>query len=172
MSKAPGSVRCGSEGYLRLSQTVSVLPLISLSAGWFVSIINFHLQHFRTSRPPVAQLKVNLRPLWAPTMKALSELSTRCDPVLWSAVFEDLRRLSEGLALELSPEWVKESFSDDGDDIQEVERTWQDPSAHKMRVAISTWTSDRVSRRRIVKVCHHWVESVPFVEILQDASLQ
>jgi len=85
-------------------------------------------------------------------MKALSELSTRCDPVVWSAVFEDLRRLSEGQYLELSPEWVKESSDDDGDDIQEEERTWQDPSAHKMRVAVSSWTNDRVPRRRVIKV--------------------
>jgi len=154
MSKAPGSVRCGSEGYLKLSQTVSLLPPISLSAGWFVSIINLHLLHLRTVHSLVAQLKVNLRPLWTPTMKALSELSTRCDPVVWSAVFEDLRRLSEDRSLELSPEWANESFSDDGDDIQEEERTWQDPSAHKMRVAVSSWTSDRVPRWRIVKVCH------------------
>ena len=87
-------------------------------------------------------------------MKALSELSTRCDSVVWSAVFEDLRRLSEGQSLELSPEWMKDSLPDDGDDIQEEERTWQDPSAHKMRVAVFSWTSDCVPRRKIVKVCH------------------
>ena len=104
----------------------------------------------------VAQLKVNLRPLWAPTMKALSELSTRCDSVVWSTLFEDLRRLSEGRSLEPPPEWAKEFLSDDndGDDIQEQERTWQDPSAHKMRVAVSTWMNDQVPRRKIVKVCH------------------
>ena len=84
-------------------------------------------------------------------MKALSELSTRCDSVVWSAVFEDLRQLSEGQGLELSPEWAKEPFSDDGDDIHEEEHTWQDPSAHKMDVAVASWTSDRVSRRKIVK---------------------
>ena len=86
-------------------------------------------------------------------MKSLSELSTRCDPVVWSAVFEDLRNLSEGRNLENSPEWAKESLDEDGDDIQEEERTWQDPSAHKMRVAVSSWTSDRVHRRKIIKVC-------------------
>ena len=102
----------------------------------------------------IAQLKVNLRPLWTPTMKALSELSTRCDPVVWSAVFEDLRRLSEGQSLKASPEWSEESLSDDGDDIQEEERSWQDPSAHKMRVAVSSWTSTRVPRQKIVKVRH------------------
>jgi len=85
-------------------------------------------------------------------MKALSELSTRCDPVVWSALFEDLRRLSEGRSLGVSPEWASESTSDDGDDIQEEERTWQDPSAHKMRIAVSSWTNDQVLRRKIVKV--------------------
>ena len=95
-------------------------------------------------------------------MKALSELSTRCDPVVWSAVFEDLRRISEGRSLELlSPEWAKEPLSGDGDDIQEEERTWQDPSAHKMRVAVFSWTSDRVPRQKIVKVCHPLHETDP-----------
>jgi len=85
-------------------------------------------------------------------MKALFELSTRCDPVVWSAVFGDLRRLSEGRNFELSPGWAKDTPSDDGDDIHEEERTWQDPSAHNMRVAVSSWTSDRVPKRKIVKV--------------------
>ena len=87
-------------------------------------------------------------------MKALSELSIRCGQVVWSAVFEDLRRISEGRSLELSPEWAKESLSDDGDDIHEEERAWQDPSAHKMRVAVSSWTIDRVPRRKIIEACH------------------
>jgi len=131
---------------------VDQLPQISLSLGWFVSHNRFPpTTHANLSS--VAQLKVNLRPLWAPSMKALSELSIRCDPVVWFAIFEDLRRLSEGRNLGLSPEWAKESISDDGDDIQEEERTWQDPSAHKMRVAVSGWTSDRVPRQKVVKVC-------------------
>jgi len=153
MSKVLESVRCGLEDYLRLFQTVSVPPPRLLSVGWLVSRRRSSPFRMRILRPLVAQLKVNLRPLWAPAMKALSELSTRCDPVVWSAVFEDLRRLSEGQTLELSPEWTNESLDDDGDDIQEEERTWQDPSAHKMRVAVSSWTSDRAPRRKIIKVC-------------------
>jgi hypothetical protein len=91
----------GLEGYLRLFQMDSLLPLISPSAGWFVShpsIFTSPMCEFHTVL--VAQLKVNLRPLWAPAMKALSELSTRCDPVVWSAVFQDLRRLSEDQSLD------------------------------------------------------------------------
>jgi U3 small nucleolar RNA-associated protein 20 len=87
-------------------------------------------------------------------MKALSELSVRCGQVVWSAVFEDLRQISEGRSLELSPGWAKEPVSDDGDDIHEEERAWQDPSAHKLRVAVSSWTSDRVPQLKIVKACH------------------
>lgn len=86
-------------------------------------------------------------------MKALSELSNRCDPVVWSHILEDLRRLSEGRSLENSPEWTKQPLFEDGDLIQEEERTWQDPSAHKMRVAVSSWTSDEFPRRKVVKVC-------------------
>ena len=123
-----------------------------------------------TSRHPVAQLKVNLRPLWAQTMKALSELSVRCGQVVWSAVFEDLRRISEGQRLERSPEWAKEPLSDDEDDIQEEERAWQDPSAHKMRVAVSGWTGDRVPRQKIVKACRSLYRIEPFVELSPDAN--
>ena len=154
MSKALENVRYGLEGYLKLFKMVNRLPPISLSVGWFVRHHQFPPTTIHDSRPLVAQLKVNLRPLWPPTMKALSELSTRCDPVVWSAVFGDLCRLSEGQNLDPSPEWAKEQFSDDGDDIQEEERTWQDPSAHKMRVAVSNWMSDRIPRRKVVKVCH------------------
>ena len=95
-------------------------------------------------------------------MKALSELSTRCDSVVWSAVFEDLRRLSEDPNLEISPEWAKESLSGDEDDIQEEERTWRDPSAHKMRVAVSSWMGDRVLRRKIIRVCRLLCRTSPF----------
>lgn len=152
MFKALESVRCGLGGYLRSPQMVSLLRQKLLSAGWFVRTVN--VQNAQISRRLAAQLKVNLRPLWAPTMKALSELSNRCDPVIWSSILGDLCRLSEGHSLQLSPEWAKESFSEDEDVIQEEERTWQDPSAHKMRVAVASWTNDRAPRRKIVKVRH------------------
>jgi hypothetical protein len=97
-------------------------------------------------------------------MKALSELSKRCDPVVWSAILEDLRRLSEGQSLELSPEWAKELPDEVEDVIQEEERTWQDPSAHKMRVAVASWTSDRVPRRKIAKVRSSSQGPVAYVE--------
>lgn len=99
-------------------------------------------------------------------MKALSELSKRCDPVVWSAILEDLRRLSEGQSLELSPEWAKEPPCEDEDVIQEEEHTWKDPSAHKMRVAVSGWTSDRVPRRKTIKVCSSSPGPVAAVETL------
>ena len=107
-------------------------------------------------------------------MKALSELSDRCDLTVWSSVFGDLRRLSEGRSLELSPGWMKEYLPEDGDGdiIQEEERTWQDPSAHKMRVAVSSWTGDRVPKREIVKVCHLSVVIVLFPEILDRCKSQ
>lgn len=172
MSKALESVRCGSGGCLRSSQMVSLLPQKLLLAGWFVSYLNLYLRHVQISRLLAAQLKVNLRPLWAPAMKALSELSNRCDPVVWSLLFGDLRRLSEGNNLELSPEWAKESLSGDGDVIQEEERRWQDPSAHKMRVAVSSWTSDQAPRRKIVKVCQALPGLFPLVKLLADAALK
>ena len=42
MFKALESVRCGLGGYLRLYQMASLLPPILLSAGWFVSTIDFY----------------------------------------------------------------------------------------------------------------------------------
>jgi U3 small nucleolar RNA-associated protein 20 len=95
----------------------------------------------------VAQLKVNLRPLVGSNHEGACPNSRFDAAKLFGlAVFEDLRQISEGRSLELSPGWAKESLSDDndGDDIHEEERAWQDPSAHKLRVAVSSWTSDRV----------------------------
>ena len=153
MSGVLESAHYGLGGYPRLFQMVGPLPPMLLSAGWFVRAVSF-LCHMCESHLLVAQLKVNLRPLWAPATKALSELSNRCDPIVWSAVLGDLRRLSEGDDFGLSPGWAKESPSGDGDTIQEEERTWRDPSAHKMRVAVFSWTSDRAPKEKIIKVCH------------------
>lgn len=105
-------------------------------------------------------------------MQALSELSNRCDVVVWSPILEDLRRLSWDYHFELSPGWSKESLSEDEDVIQEEERTWQDPSAHKMRVAVSSWTSDQVSRRKIVKVYHSSSGLPSFAETLNRCRSQ
>lgn len=154
MYKALENARCGLGGYHRSFRRVSPLPLKLLSVGWFVSTVKFNLSNMEISCRLTAQLKVNLRPLWPPTMKALSELSIRCDSVVWSSILGDLRLLTEGRSLELSPEWVKEPLFEVGDVIQEEEHTWQDPSAHKMRIAVSSWTSEQVPRQKIVKVCH------------------
>lgn len=103
----------------------------------------------------LVQLKVNLRPLWSAAMSALLTLSERFGDLVWNLVFFDLQRMCESdVELEaLTPNWMQNCLEEvEGDDIQEVERTWRDPSAHKMRVAVIKWTSEDSSRRDLVRV--------------------
>lgn len=39
------------------------------------------------------------------------------------------------------------------DTVNEEERTWRDPSAHKMRLAVGKWMRGDVARRAIREVC-------------------
>ena len=39
------------------------------------------------------------------------------------------------------------------EDVWEEERSWRDPSAHKLRVAVAHWMDEDYHRRQYVKVC-------------------
>jgi U3 small nucleolar RNA-associated protein 20 len=103
----------------------------------------------------LVQMKVNLRPLWSAAMGALSMLSERFGDLVWNLVFSDLQHMCDtdaepGVVI---PSWMKnESDEVDTDDIQEVEKTWRDPSAHKMRVSVVKWASEDRSRLDLIKV--------------------
>ncbi|KIK59622.1 hypothetical protein GYMLUDRAFT_74500 [Collybiopsis luxurians FD-317 M1] len=104
-----------------------------------------------------AQLKVNLRPVWAPAAKALCELSQRCGDAVWKVLFGELKTLSldDGVSshLEKKRDQKGEDSASNSDDPWEEERSWRDPSAHKLREIVIRWLDVRL----------HWKE------ILQDS---
>ena len=70
---------------------------------------------------------------------------------MWRLLFEELRVVSEGRSGELRPEWMEEG--DDGvKDDWEEERSWRDPSAHKLREVVARLGDDKISLVEFVKV--------------------
>ncbi|KAG7447295.1 uncharacterized protein BT62DRAFT_948312 [Guyanagaster necrorhizus] len=88
----------------------------------------------------VAQLKVNLRPLWSPAAGAIASLTQQFGGDVWSILFKEVQEVSQ-------PDYwdnIKSSKDDEhegGDDIWEEERSWRDPSAHKFRLSVYQWSS-------------------------------
>ncbi|KIM44053.1 hypothetical protein M413DRAFT_17908 [Hebeloma cylindrosporum] len=111
----------------------------------------------------IAQLKVNLRPLWSPAAAALSLLGQRFGDLVWRLLFEELRKVTsedlgsadglDGVPLE-DGQQLKEAGGVDetsvGDPWEE-ERTWRDPSAHKLRSVIMIWEDPEGERKRLMK---------------------
>ncbi|KAF7330551.1 DRIM domain-containing protein [Mycena venus] len=102
----------------------------------------------------VAQLKVNLRPLWSPAAGALAQMAQRFGDEIWRMVFEELRTLysssspSEDVRLEPTDE---ERTGDEDSEPREEERTWRDPSAHKLRSVIGKWLNVQHRTEELVK---------------------
>ncbi|KAK0463186.1 armadillo-type protein [Desarmillaria tabescens] len=88
----------------------------------------------------VAQLKVNLRPLWSPAAGAIASLTQQFGDDVWAILFREVQEVSQ-------PDYwdITTSSNDDvpegGDDIWEEERSWRDPSAHKFRLSVYQWSS-------------------------------
>jgi len=105
----------------------------------------------------IAQLKVNLRPLWTPTAEAIGTISRRFGEILWSVLFEELQAVRQEDYLKRAAGWLSDVHDEDDDanldDITEDERSWRDPSAHKVRINLVRWTSDNTTHREIIKVC-------------------
>ncbi|KAF5389929.1 hypothetical protein D9757_003643 [Collybiopsis confluens] len=101
----------------------------------------------------IAQLKVNLRPLWAPAASALSDLSQRCDEAVWKVLFRELKvlMLNEGLLPPSGKEKGEDDRSGNPDDPWEEERTWRDPSAHKLREVVIHWLDERSHWKEIMQ---------------------
>lgn len=104
----------------------------------------------------VAQLKINLRPLWSPAAEALASLSQRFGDLSWGLMFGELRAVSRIQGVDQStPSWMvgPSSEAEDKDDkIDEEERTWRDPSAHKLRSAVGKWMREDHRRQEIIRV--------------------
>ncbi|KAH8088968.1 armadillo-type protein [Cristinia sonorae] len=99
----------------------------------------------------IAQLKVNLRPLWKPASEALSSLSQRFGDLVWKLLFEEIRKVSNGETSHSTPEWMSELSDDELDPISEDEKTWRDPSAHKLRSSITLWMRGDAAHRSVVQ---------------------
>ncbi|KAG9082647.1 U3 snoRNP protein, partial [Ceratobasidium sp. UAMH 11750] len=101
----------------------------------------------------VAQLKINLRPLWAPAIQALGTLASAsgCAEEVWTIVFGELERVCRepGLFALQAPEETSEHMAmeldyggDAGIDLgqwQEEERTWRCPSATMFVKTVARW---------------------------------
>ena len=118
-----------------------------------------------------AQLKVALRPAWTPTGKALAEVAGNgFGERVWEVLWDELRKCTrevegsgtvftsmeeggpeeEGLEV---PEWMLRLGVDEEevvDDVDEEEKSWRDPSAHRVRVAIKSWAGRRGCRQERV----------------------
>ncbi|KAI0090560.1 armadillo-type protein [Irpex rosettiformis] len=97
----------------------------------------------------VAQLKINLRPLWSSTASAIASISERkgFGDVVWRFVFEELKS-SHDLSSLRESEWPP-VIEEELDDVNETERTWRDPSAHKTRLATNNWLRSNAAQKAI-----------------------
>ncbi|KAG6885913.1 hypothetical protein C0993_007931 [Termitomyces sp. T159_Od127] len=91
----------------------------------------------------IAQLKVNLRPIWSPAAEALGKLSERFGDLVWELLFQEVRELESRKWFEAERDGHAER--EDGakkDDPWEDERSWRDPAAHQLRSAVLRWLDD------------------------------
>lgn len=107
----------------------------------------------------VAQLKVNLRPLWSPAAGALGLMAERFGDEVWRLVFQELQALYSAEppsdTNDVEPQDVNMEETGEGDadnDPWEEERTWRDPSAHKLRGAVTTWLGTQREMQALTKV--------------------
>jgi len=108
-----------------------------------------------------AQLKVNLRPLWSPATAAISSLSQRFGDLVWELLFAELQALSDPAQVQQEEEGRNHpgkggAEDEDEDSVNEDERSWRDPSAHKLRVAVGHWLDEGYPTRQFVKVCFYF----------------
>ncbi|KAI0045527.1 hypothetical protein FA95DRAFT_1561038 [Auriscalpium vulgare] len=103
----------------------------------------------------VAQLKVNLKPVWVPAAQTVAAVAQRCGDVVWRVLLAELRGAIgvEAGSSASQPEWVKEASEEeeDRDTIREDEKTWRDPSAHKVRGALSSWLQSGSARQQLIR---------------------
>jgi U3 small nucleolar RNA-associated protein 20 len=95
----------------------------------------------------IAQLKVNLRPLWSPSAFALSSLGQRFGDLVWSLLFEEIKKVASGkdfVAREGSPSLYQNDQERNEDDPWEEERSWRDPSAHNVRQVVNMWNDSHL----------------------------
>lgn len=89
----------------------------------------------------IAQLQVNLRPLWSPAAKAIASLSERFGDKAWSLLFSELEAI-----IKRETDNVEGSSMDVDDPSStspmESERSWRDPSSAKLRQVVKQWLAN------------------------------
>ncbi|KAI9508384.1 armadillo-type protein [Russula earlei] len=139
--EVPIDAQSSRERVLRVTQLERVIPVdepitSELAVRWLV-----------------AQLKVGLRPVWLPTAHTLEKLSERCGDVVWRVIFGELKAAVDTSTVKSVPDWMK-NISDvagDTDEVRESERSWRDPSAHKIRGALANWCADDTFRMKLIR---------------------
>ncbi|KAI0782968.1 armadillo-type protein [Abortiporus biennis] len=102
----------------------------------------------------LAQLKVNLRPVWKPAAEAIHAVSERFGDLTWDLVFQEIRQIAEGVPehdCSIVSSWMTTDLDDELDSINEDEKTWRDPSAHKLRVTVASWLREDSARRAVIR---------------------
>ncbi|KAI6100638.1 armadillo-type protein [Pisolithus sp. B1] len=112
----------------------------------------------------VAQLKVNLRPLWSPAAEALSSLAKRLGDPIWNVIWEELVESSSKLSSsnvtedndsKFVPPWLtakeNQTHGHRDNDTWEEERSWRDGAAHSVRGAVAEWLDEGLERKAIVQ---------------------
>ncbi|KAI0268459.1 armadillo-type protein [Russula aff. rugulosa BPL654] len=137
----PIDVRGSRERVLRVTQLERVIPaddavVSDLAVRWLV-----------------AQLKVGLRPVWLPTAHALETLSERCGEIVWRVMFGELKAVTALSSIDSVPNWAKDMGIGVGnaEEWRESERSWRDPSAHKICNALSKWCMDGTFRVLLIR---------------------
>ncbi|KAM6502751.1 Armadillo-type fold [Amanita muscaria] len=96
----------------------------------------------------IAQLKVNLRPIWSATAEAIASFSQTYGDLVWRLLFEQLTGVAlkgEAVGVEDSAPTghseSSESASRDRDVLAE-ERSWRDSYARKLRSVVAKWINN------------------------------
>ncbi|TDL22984.1 hypothetical protein BD410DRAFT_769374 [Rickenella mellea] len=105
----------------------------------------------------LGQLKVNLRPLWNAAAQSISTFSIASSETVWPLILQEIQWTCSPAATDVikaKSSWhpVGDSPSEAvADDPREEERSWRDPSAYKIRVAVKAWTSMDSCRSAIIQ---------------------
>lgn len=81
-------------------------------------------------------------------------MSERFGDVVWSLIFSEIQRGEDVdvTGQHRQSDGIQVDEENDGDDIWEEERSWRDPSAHKLRVALAKWLDLDHRTRELIKV--------------------
>ncbi|KAG8958312.1 U3 snoRNP protein [Tulasnella sp. 419] len=90
----------------------------------------------------IAQLKVNIRPLWGSTAKAIGSLSAEngaARDLTWELVFRELKRSVAANEVDLgvyAPSWTKDGPKEEKEEEREKEKTWRCPSRYNIEKTV------------------------------------